>query len=111
MKAVERHDSPPGTPEPPAWVSLKDDELLQKRICDLGARIAGSELEGRIAQLYDELGAHGLAFRPACYLGDEWFSPAGAPAIAIPFYLVHLERLQARMREIERDREGRRAGG
>ncbi len=94
MKAVERHDPPPGAPENPApvavpWPALKDDELLQKRICDLGVRIPGSELEGRIAQLYDELGAHGLAFRPACYLGDEWFSPAGSPAIAIPFYLAH----------------------
>jgi hypothetical protein len=94
MKAVERHDPPPGTAEQPTpvvtpWPALKDDELLQKRICDLGVHIPGSELEGRIAQLYEELGAHGLAFRPACYLGDEWFSPAGSPAIAIPFYLAH----------------------
>jgi hypothetical protein len=97
MNSVERHDPPgsadPHPPEPPPqpvpWPSLKDDELLQKRICDLGVRIAGSELEGRIAQLYDEIGAHGLAFRPVCYLGDEWFSPAGSPAIAIPFYLAH----------------------
>jgi Putative zinc-binding metallo-peptidase len=95
---VERHDAPPGVPEPrpeqsapqpTPWPSLRDDELLQKRICDLGVRIPGSELEGRVAQLYEELGAHGLAFRPACYLGDEWFSPAGSPAIAIPFYLAH----------------------
>ncbi|HTB17834.1 MAG TPA: putative zinc-binding metallopeptidase [Bryobacteraceae bacterium] len=91
---MERHDPPPGALEQIApaampWVGLKDDELLQKRICDLGVRIPGSELEGRITQLYDELGAHGLAFRPPCYLGDEWFSPAGAPAIAIPFYLAH----------------------
>jgi len=96
---VERHD-PAGaaseqraaeqpSPAPIPWVSLKDDELLQKRICDLGVRIAGSELEGRVAQLYEELAAHGLAFRPVCYLGDEWFSPAGSPAIAIPFYLAH----------------------
>ena len=28
-------------------------------------------------------------FVRACYLGDEWFSPAGSPAIAIPFYLAH----------------------
>jgi Putative zinc-binding metallo-peptidase len=98
MKAVERHDPPAAqeqpagtapTPGPLAWVTLKDDELLQKRICDLGVRIPGSELEGRVAQLYDELAARGLAFRPACYLGDEWFSPAGVPDIAIPFYLAH----------------------
>ncbi|MBI3698089.1 MAG: putative zinc-binding metallopeptidase [Acidobacteria bacterium] len=49
----------------------------------------GSELETRVARLYDELGARGLAFRPSCYLGDEWFSPEGVPAIAIPFYLAH----------------------
>ena len=62
MKAVERHDPPHAAPEQPAgtalsWVALKDDELLQKRICDLGVRIPGSELEGRVAQLYDELAA------------------------------------------------------
>jgi len=104
MKAVERHEPPPDAAEPPApsapvvtpWPALKDDELLQKRICDLDVRIPGSELEGRIAQLYEELGGHGLAFRPACYLGDEWFSPAGAPAIAIPFYLAH-----ARLKTLE----------
>ncbi len=73
----------------PSWVALKDDELLAWRICDLGVRIEGSELEARVAQLYDEVAARGLAFRPACYLGDEWFSPEGVPAIAIPFYLAH----------------------
>ena len=90
---MERPDPLPSPPEqpipPPPWWALKDDELLQKRICDLGVQIPGSELESRIGQLYDELAAHGLAFRPVCYLGDEWFSPAGSPAIAIPFYLAH----------------------
>ena len=82
---------PPEQPPPTAtpWPALKDDELLQKRICDLGVHIAGSELESRIAQLHDELAAHAIEFRPVCYLGDEWFSPAGSPAIAIPFYLAH----------------------
>lgn len=59
------------------------------RIRDLHVRIEGSELEPRIAQLYEELAARGLAFRPPCYLGDEWFSPHDSPAIAIPFYLAH----------------------
>lgn len=90
---MEKPDSPPSAPEqppsPPPWWTLKDDDLLQKRICDLGVHIQGSELEGRIGQFYDELAAHGLSFRPVCYLGDEWFSPAGSPAIAIPFYLAH----------------------
>jgi hypothetical protein len=73
----------------PPWASLKDEELLRYRICDLGLTIAGSELEPRIAQLYTELEAHGLSLRPSCYLGDEWFSPVPTPAIAIPFYLAH----------------------
>ena len=91
---MERSDTPPvpaeeSSPQPVPWPALKDDELLQKRICDLGVRIAGSELEGRVAQLNEELAACSLKFRPVCYLGDEWFSPAGSPAIAIPFYLAH----------------------
>jgi hypothetical protein len=71
------------------WYALKDDELLKLRICDLGVRIEQSDLEARIGQLYSELAARGVALRPDCYLGDEWFSPDGVPAIAIPFYLAH----------------------
>ena len=73
----------------PSWVALKDEELLNVRICDLGVRIEGSELEPRVRQFHDELAARGVTFRPDCYLGDEWFSPEGVPAIAIPFYLAH----------------------
>ncbi len=74
----------------PAWIALKDEEILALRICDLAVRIEGSELEARVGQLYDELTARGVTtLRPDCYLGDEWFSPAGVPAIAIPFYLAH----------------------
>ena len=85
---MERHE-PSTAPLDPTWVSLKDDELLKLRICDLHVRIAGSELEPRVKQLDEELGARGLIFRPLCYLGDEWFSPEGVRAIAIPFYLAH----------------------
>src|SRR5712692_5147349 len=78
--------------------------MLALRICDLGVRIEGSELEARVGQLYDELAARGVTLRPDCYLGDEWFSPAGVPAIAIPFYLAHprLKTLELhRMLEVE----------
>ena len=95
--------SPP-PPAPPAWASLKDEELLAVRICDLGLRIEGSELEPRLRQFHDDLAQRGVALRPDCYLGDEWFSPAGAPAIAIPFYLAHprLKALELRqMLEVE----------
>jgi len=73
----------------PAWVTLRDEELLALRICDLGVRIEGSELQTRVGQLYDELAARAVSLRPDCYLGDEWFSPEGVPAIAVPFYLAH----------------------
>jgi len=73
----------------PSWVALKDEELLNVRICDLGVRIEGSELERRVSEFYDELTSRGVVLRPDCYLGDEWFSPEGVPAIAIPFYLAH----------------------
>jgi hypothetical protein len=73
----------------PAWAALKDEDLLQVRICDLALTLPGSPLEPRIAQLYAELDARALPLHPECYLGDEWFSPVPAPAIAIPFYLAH----------------------
>jgi hypothetical protein len=73
----------------PHWVALKDEELLNVRICDLSVRIEGSELEKRVGEFYGELGERGVALRPDCYIGDEWFSPEGVPAIAIPFYLAH----------------------
>lgn len=73
----------------PFWAAFKDEELLNVRICDLKVRMEGSELEPRIRLLYDELASRQLALRPPCYLGDEWLSPNGVPAIAIPFYLAH----------------------
>src|SRR5580658_1660829 len=88
----------------PHWASLRDEELLAFRIRDLGVRIEGSELEPRIAELYDELEGRGIRLSPPCYLGDEWFSPDGVPAIALPFYLAH-PRLKAlelhQMMEVE----------
>lgn len=73
----------------PQWHTLKDEELLKLRICDLGVTIEGSELQARVEQLFGELSARGVSLRPDCYLGDEWFSPEGVPSIAIPFYLAH----------------------
>src|ERR1051326_2513772 len=77
------------TQSEPSWVALSDEELLKLRVCDLGVRIEGSELEARVRQFQDELAARGVSFKLDCYLGDEWFSPEGVPAIAIPFYLAH----------------------
>ncbi|HUE39700.1 MAG TPA: hypothetical protein VMR29_09360 [Candidatus Binatia bacterium] len=81
------------------WSELSDEELLNLRFCELGLRIEGTQLEGCVQQLYGELDARGLKLRPPCYLGDEWFSPSGVPAIAIPFYLAHprLAQLERKM--------------
>jgi hypothetical protein len=78
------------------WHQLKTEELLQVRMCDLGLSIQGSDLEQQLLDLYLQLQHRGLQVFPPCYLGDEWFSPTGVPAIAIPFYLAH-----PRLKELE----------
>ncbi len=84
----------------PAWSSLSDEGILALRFCDLGVRIPGTQLEGRIDQLYDELERHGLRFRPHCWLSEEWFSPDGTPGIAIPFYLSHPRLMKLEYRQM-----------
>ena len=77
------------------WVTLSDEELLEKKISQLGLKLEGTGLP--IQQLYDELSQKGLVFHPPCHVGDEWFVPVGIPAIFIPFFLVH-----DRLRKLER---------
>lgn len=74
--------------------TIDEKQLLQLRLCDLPLKIESTWLGELVAQLYTELEARSLAFRPPCYLGDEWFSPEGVPAIALPFYLAHPRLLQ-----------------
>jgi hypothetical protein len=83
--------------EPAEWANLSDDELLEKKISQLGLKLEGSGLEPFIRQLYDELSQKNLAFHPPCHVGDEWFVPVGIPSIFIPFFLVH-----ERLRKLER---------
>jgi hypothetical protein len=68
---------------------LTDEQLLDVRICDLGVKIESSMLSHRVTELYDELEARGIVFRPHFWLSDEWFTPDGVPGVAIPFYLAH----------------------
>jgi hypothetical protein len=79
------------------WMSLNDQELLERRISTLGLRLEGTALEALIRQLYDELSSKGLVFHPPTHIGDEWFVPIGIAAIFIPFFLVH-----DRLRSLER---------
>jgi hypothetical protein len=86
------------------WAAWDDEQVLSLRLCELELPLEGSELEQRISQLYGELAARGLQFRPHFWLSDEWFTPDGVPGIAIPFYLAHprLARLeQHQMLEVE----------
>ena len=87
------------------WVSLGDQELLERRISKLGLSLEGTPLAPLIRQLYDELSARGLSFHPPCHIGDEWFVPVGIPAIFIPFFLAH-ERLRALERTMMLEVEG-----
>ena len=95
-----------GRLSPSDWSDRSDDELLQLRVRDLGLQISTSRLEPFIAQLYEELDAQGLTFRPPCYLADEWFCPDKVPMIAFPFCLAHARLMQLEkkiMFEVEGD--------
>ena len=85
------------------WPELDDDALLDVRMDDLPLKIEGT-LAQRTEQLSGELRERGLEFPLHFYLSDEWFTPDGGTAIAIPFYLAHprLEELEeTQMLEVE----------
>ena len=85
--------------------------LLGRRISELGLTIRGSRVERLVSQLYQELEAKSIAFRPTVYLSDEWGCPDGTPLIGVPFYLVdaRLARLEQEMSaSIEDDAESMR---
>jgi len=81
----------------PNWETERH-ALLAQRISDIGLEIRGTLLEKLIAQLYSELEARGLAFRPPVYLSDQWGCPDGTPLIGVPFYLA-----DKRLSRIEED--------
>jgi hypothetical protein len=90
-------------PLPRDWADLDDERLLDVRMSDLPLAIEGTLAE-RIVQIRRELDTRGLRFPLHFYLSDEWFTPDGATAIAVPFYLAHprLARLEeAQMLEVE----------
>src|SRR3954469_826304 len=85
--------------------------LLGRRISELGLSIRGSRVERLTEQLYAELAARNIAFRPTVYLSDQWGCPDGTPLIGVPFYLAdsRLERIEAEMSAgIEDDAEAMR---
>ncbi|HTL11832.1 MAG TPA: putative zinc-binding metallopeptidase, partial [Bdellovibrionota bacterium] len=76
---------------------------MKIRIKDLGLSV--QTLDAPVRQVVGELVAKGLVFRPRFYLGDEWFSPEGVPAVSIPFAFAH-PRLMALEREMLGELEG-----
>jgi len=82
-----------------SWINLSDEDLLQKRICDLRLQIEGSDFYPSMASLYENLEAKNILLKPACYLADEWFVLEGETAIGIPFFLAHprLKKLEEKM--------------
>jgi hypothetical protein len=89
-----------------AWVRLPDAELLEVRFCDLGLTLERSPLVPLVERLHAELARRGIAFRPHCWIGEEWFTPDGVPGFAIPFFLAH-----PRLRRLERHMMGEVEGG
>jgi hypothetical protein len=88
------------------WASLADAELLEMRFCDLGLTLERSPLVPLVTRLHGELERRGIAFRPHCWIGEEWFTPDGVPGFAIPFFLAH-----PRLRRLERHMMGEVEGG
>lgn len=87
-----------GRTRQPWWASLRDDDLLELRLKDLGLAVEGTWLNGCVRALNGELRRRGLVQAHA-WVSDEWFSPDTTPGIAVPFYLTHprLARLERKM--------------
>jgi len=80
------------------WAGWTDAKLLDMRLCDLGVRLDDGWVVEVIDRVRGELAARDLRVQPHFWLSEEWFSPAGVPGVAVPFYLAHprLIRLERR---------------
>ncbi len=76
-------------------------ELLKTRICDLGLSLRAHRLAPFLQQLYRELEARKLRFKPPFYLTDSWGCPDRVPVIGVPFYLA-----DDRLARIEEEQTG-----
>jgi len=90
----------------PSWVGLSDEELLDKRFCDLKIRLPGAEVESAMREITSNLERRGIRFKPHIWLSEEWFSPDGVPGVAVPFYMAH-----PRLMRLERNLMGEVEGG
>ena len=76
-------------------------ELLSSRISELGLSPSSPLLDPYIRQMYRDLAAKKLRFRPRVYLSDSWGCPDQVPVIGIPFYLA-----DERLARIEEEQTG-----
>lgn len=83
-----------------AWEKLRDSELLQFRIRDLGVGIEGTWIEECLDDLGEDLERRGIRFRPHAWLSYDWFVPDGVAGIAIPFYLAHPRLMQLERKQM-----------
>ena len=86
------------------WTRWTTERLLDVRLCDLNVRFERTPLQSCIRQIYAELDQRGMRFRPHFWVSEEWFTPAGVPGCAVPFFLLHprLRRLErSQMLEVE----------
>lgn len=71
------------------WEKLRDSELLDVPLRELGLRVEGTWIEDAMEELHEELARRELRFRPHAWLSSEWFVPDSVAGIAVPFYLAH----------------------
>lgn len=104
-KAEEKvHPTEPELAEP----TPESVPLVNTRICDLGLKLEGSDVEPFVQQLHRELEEKKIKkFKPQCYLTDEWGCPSGEPIIGVPFYLARrdLAQIEAEHNDLEDRRE------
>jgi len=110
MDTIERENpaSPPGAASTTQEKSQEPVPVVNTRICDLGLKLEGSEVEKFVQQLHRELEEKKIKkFKPQCYLTDEWGCPSGEPVIGIPFYLARkdLAQIEADHNDLEDRRE------
>ena len=91
------------------WADLDDETLLDVRMSDLPLTIEGV-LADRIQQFRAELESRGLRFPLHFYLSDEWFTPDGAAAIAVPFYLRIRDSRSSKRRRCSKSRAANTSG-
>jgi len=73
----------------PRWERWSDEELLELKLKELRVDVLGSFMRRAVRHLFTDLDRQGIQFRPHFWASTEWFSPAGIPGIAVPFYLCH----------------------